>query len=208
MKKLRLFTYQFAYHGMGGQVNRVGLDGRGRESIMVVDRPLPETKFRPSQIYPLSTISSDGRRLAISAFLGDGLKENAPWGLMVFDLEKASVRLIIQGQTWCNMHPQYCRSTDPGQSHDLLIQENHGNAADAKGKISTLVSGAGADIHVIRDDGTNFRNMPWGRDGNEACQGHQCWRGCSAWAITSTGTRRHRMALPPDGIIAILRNSR
>jgi len=27
VKKLRLFTYQFAYHGMGGQVNRVGYDG-------------------------------------------------------------------------------------------------------------------------------------------------------------------------------------
>lgn len=27
VKNLRLFTYQFAYHGMGGQVNRVGLDG-------------------------------------------------------------------------------------------------------------------------------------------------------------------------------------
>jgi formylglycine-generating enzyme required for sulfatase activity len=27
VKALRLFTYQFAYHGMGGQINRVGLDG-------------------------------------------------------------------------------------------------------------------------------------------------------------------------------------
>lgn len=27
VKQLRLYTYQFAYHGMGGQVNRVGLDG-------------------------------------------------------------------------------------------------------------------------------------------------------------------------------------
>lgn len=27
VRKLRLFTYHFAYHGMGGQVNRVGLDG-------------------------------------------------------------------------------------------------------------------------------------------------------------------------------------
>ena len=27
VKKLRLFTYNFAYHNMGGQVNRVGLDG-------------------------------------------------------------------------------------------------------------------------------------------------------------------------------------
>jgi hypothetical protein len=35
--------------------------------------------------------------------------------------------------------------------------------------------------------------MPWGRDGNEFCQGHQCWRGRSTWAITSTGTRQ-----PPE----------
>jgi Sulfatase-modifying factor enzyme 1/Hydrazine synthase alpha subunit middle domain len=27
VKQLRLFTYHFAYHGMGGQINRVGLDG-------------------------------------------------------------------------------------------------------------------------------------------------------------------------------------
>ncbi len=27
VKKLRIYSYQFAYHGMGGQVNRVGLDG-------------------------------------------------------------------------------------------------------------------------------------------------------------------------------------
>ncbi len=27
VKKLRLITYHFAYHGMGGQINRVGLDG-------------------------------------------------------------------------------------------------------------------------------------------------------------------------------------
>ena len=73
---------------------------------------------------------------------------------MVFDLEKASVALVLQGQTWCNMHPQYSRSLDPEQSHDILVQENHGNVADAQGKITQLVGGDGADIHVIRDDGT------------------------------------------------------
>jgi hypothetical protein len=183
-------------------VKRVGLDGSGRQTILVIDRPLPDTDFRPSHIYPLSTISSDGQRLAISAFLGDGKTENAPWGLMVFDLQKATVRLIIHGQTWCNMHPQYSRSTDPDACRDILIQENHGNVCDARGNITTLVSGAGADIHVIRDDGTNFRNMPWGRDGNEACQGHQCWRGRSAWAITSTGTRKPPEAQLIEGLAA------
>jgi len=108
---------------------------------------------------------------------------------MVFDLDKATVNLICHGTTWCNMHAQYCRSLDPEASHDLLIQENHGSSTDAKGGIVNLVGGDGADIHVIRDDGTNFRNMPWGRDGNEFCQGHQCWRGRTSWAITSTSTR-------------------
>lgn len=167
-------------------LKRVNLDGTDRQTIFVLDSPLPGTNFRPSKIYPLSTISSDGKRIAISAFLGDGKTDGAPWGLMVFDIEKATVRLVIHGPTWCNMHSQYSRSTDPEDSHDILIQENHDNSTDAKGNITRLVGGLGADIHVIRDDGSNFRNMPWGRDGNEFCQGHQCWRGRSTWAITST----------------------
>ena len=179
----------------GGRLTlkRVRLDGTDRQTMVVVDSPLPDTKFRPSKIYPLSTISSDGRRIAISAFLGDGQTEGAPFGLMVFDLEKVAVRCVLSGPTWCNMHPQYCRSTDPDAAHDVLVQENHGNVADARGSITKLTGGEGADIHVIRDDGTDFRNLPWGRDGNEFCQGHQCWRGRSTWAITSTGTRQ-----PPE----------
>lgn len=179
----------------GGRLTlkRVRLDGAERETVLVVDSPLPDTNYRPSRLYPLSTISSDGKRLAISAFLGDGTRAGSPFGLMVFDLEQASVRLICQGPTWCNMHPQYSRSTDAEASRDILIQENHDNETDEHGAIKRLVGGVGADIHVIRDDGTNFRDMPWGRDGNEACQGHQCWRGRTTWAITSTGTRK-----PPE----------
>lgn len=188
----------------GGKLTlrRVNLDGSGRQTILVVDGPLPGTRFRPSNIYPLSTISSDGRRMAISAFLGDGQMASSPYGLMVFDLQRASVQLVIHGPSWCNMHPQYCRSLDPEASHDILIQENHGNEADAKGSIRKLTGGAGADIHVVRDDGTNFRNLPWGRDGNEFCQGHQCWRGRSNWAITSTGTRRPAEAQLIEGLPA------
>lgn len=179
----------------GGRLTlkRVKLDGAGRETIMVIDSPLPGSTFRPSQIYPLSTISSDGKRMALSGFFGDGQTEDAPWGMMVFDLEKATVAPIIYGQTWCNMHPQYSRSRDPEACHDILIQENHGNKCDMLGNIVVLVSGLGADIHIIRDDGSDFRNMPWGRDGNEQCQGHQCWIGRSRRAITSTGTTQ-----PPE----------
>lgn len=179
----------------GGRIllKRVNLDGTGLETLMTLDGILPDSKFRPSRLYPLSTISSDGKRLAISCFFGDGQTAGSPWGLMVFDLVQATVRAVMAGPSWCNMHPQYCRSLDPQASHDILIQENHDNEADARGVVTKLVGGQGADIHVIRDDGTNFRTLPWGRDGNESCQGHQCWRGRTTWAVTSTGTRK-----PPE----------
>ena len=175
----------------GGRLTlkRRRIDGTRPETILVMDAPLPGSGFCPSQIYPLSTISSDGKRLALSCFLGNGESAGAPWGLLVFDIEAATVNLILTGVSWCNVHPQFSRSLDPRQCRDILVQENHGNVCLADGTITHLVGGVGADIHVIRDDGMQFRDLPWGRDGNEACQGHQCWRGRTDWAITSTITR-------------------
>ncbi|NQU09856.1 PD40 domain-containing protein [bacterium] len=168
-------------------VKRVRLDGTQRETLLVIDAVLPGMTTRISWPYPLSTISSDGRRLATSGFFGDGRTPDAPWGLLVIDLERATAAVVLAGPTYCNLHPQYSRSADAEASHDLLIQENHGNHCDPTGKTTTLVAGAGADVHVIRDDGTAMRDLPWGRDGEEFCQGHQCWRGTSAVALSTAG---------------------
>jgi hypothetical protein len=184
------FLYYFVDETVPGggrlALKRVRLDGSARQTVMVLDGPLPGTRYRASRLYPLSTISSDGKRLAISGYLGDGSEIGAPFGLMVFDLEKAAVELVLEGQSWCNLHPQYSRSLEDEASHDILVQENHGNQCNPQGGIVKLTGGAGADIHVIRDNGTRFRALPWGRDGQEFCQGHQCWRGRTTWAITST----------------------
>lgn len=169
-------------------LKRVQLDGGGRETITVIDRPVRGTSCRPSQPYCLSTISSDGKRLATAAYLGDGGTAYAPFGLLVFDLESGEVWSPLSGPTWCNLHPQYSRSLASPAHRDILVQENHGNECDLRGDVVHLVGGSGADIHVVRDDGSDFRSLPWGRDGNEHCQGHQCWRGRSEHAITSTGT--------------------
>jgi len=179
----------------GGRLTlkRVNLDATDRQTILVIDGPLPGTNFRASRPYFLSTISSDGKRLAIRAFLGDGKTESPPFGLLVFELLKPAVSLVLHGPTWSNMHSQYCRSRHSEESHDILIQENHGCVTAADGRRKQRSGGEGADIHVIRDDGSDLRNMPWGRDGNEFCQGHQCWRGRTTWGITSTGTRK-----PPE----------
>ncbi|MHB9033923.1 MAG: TolB-like translocation protein [Anaerolineae bacterium] len=172
----------------GGRLTlkKVNLDGSERRTLMVLDTPLPGFSANITQVYPLSTISSDGQRLAISGFLGDGIKQGAPYGLFVFDLLKNEVNAILAGETWCNIHPQYCRSTEPGASHDILLQENHGCVYNPEGEITTLVGGLGADLHVICDDGSNFRDLPFGRDRDENCQGHECWRGMSTEVISST----------------------
>ena len=168
-------------------VKRVDLETFRRETVAKFDTPLKGANRHLSRIYPLSSISSDGKRLCVSGFLGDGNTPNAAWGLIVFDIEKATAELILQGQSYCNMHPQYCRSKDPLASHDILVQDNHGCDIDAQGNMvgRVAVAGTGADIHVIRDDGTDFRSMPWGRDGVESCQGHQAWRGRMTSAVSS-----------------------
>jgi len=192
-KHLYYFVDETTIGGGKFTLKRVNLDGTDRCTVLVVDGPLPGTKFRVGRLPGLSTISSDSKRLAIYGFLGDGQIDPPPYGVMVFDLERAIVSLVFHQPSWTNMHLQYCRSTDPDASHDILIQHNHGAVITPQGKVKVWVSGGGADIHVIRDDGSNFRDMPWGRDGNERCQGHQCWRGRSTWAITSTQTRK-----PPE----------
>jgi hypothetical protein len=164
-------------------LRRVRLDGTSPETLTVIDAPLPGTDLRPSFIYPLSTISSDGRRLALSCFLRDGEREDLPWGLLVFDLEHGTARVAISGNTWTNMHPQYCRSHEIDASHDVMLQHNHGHFFDRDGNRHYSTGARGNDIHVIRDDAPgsapSLRCFPWGRDAQERQAGHQCWVGRS-----------------------------
>lgn len=172
----------------GGRLTlkRVRLDGSDRETLHVLDTPPPRCSFHLVHPYPLSTLSSDGRRLAISARLANGEPETPVGILLVYDLDRGTVDMALCGTTWCNIHPQYSRSLDDRACRDILVQQNHGYESSPDGGLRRRKGTRGADIHVIRDDGTDFRTFPWGRDGIETCQGHQCWRGRSQWAITST----------------------
>jgi len=158
-------------------LKRLSLSNYTRETLLIIDATIPGTNYKPTQVYTLTSISQDGKKLVTSCFLGDGTIENAPWGLLVFDLENSSVSLVFEGNDFCNMHSQYCLSTDPKFSHDVLMQQNHGCVVDVNGNIITLSSGLGADLHVIKDDGTNWRDIPIGRNGVEYVQGHEQWRG-------------------------------
>ena len=187
------FLYYFVNETAPGRgrltLKRVRLDGSDHGVMMVVEDSAWRTGLFLSRPYPLSTISSDGKHIIISGFLGDGKTQNAAWGFLCVDIEKADAWIVSLGPDWCDLHPQYSRSFEPAASRDVLVQHNHGAVQDATGNVLQSVGGLGLDIHVVRDDGTALRDMPWGRDGNEFCQGHQCWIGRTERAITSTGTK-------------------
>lgn len=186
----------------GGRVllERLRPDGTGREVLLVAEG-IVEGAFAPlNRLYPLSTLSSDGQRIATSAYVGEDDRQQPQWGIVVFDLATGDIRVVFRDTEIKNAHPQYCRSTDPEHSRLLLVQQNHGYRYDPQtgGEVSRNHDPLGPDIHVIRDDTGQRFVMPWGRKANpptEKCQGHQCWRGSSCWAITST----QEALLNPDG---------
>ncbi len=182
------WLYYFLDHTeIGGgslTLKRVRLDGTERQTVMVVDDRIPGTDMRPSFVAARSGISADGKRVAFSGFLRDGERLDLPWGLMVFEVEECSVRVVLYGNDWCDMHPQYCRA--PGFWHDIMVQHNHGYFYAPDGGYHSSRDGTGADVHVIRDDGTDLRDPPVGRDGVEYCQGHQCWLGRTDLGLSTT----------------------
>ena len=165
--------------------------------------------------YPLSTISSDGGRLAIATGLrrqdGEGWPEH---GLWIFDLERGGHRLMLHGEEFCNLHMQYCRSKE--HPHLMMIQHNHGSrlagktdgakTSVGKNHVAALDAAAGfalrqirkssdpaaentgfgLDLHLFSDEDGSWGTLPVGRDGVEFGQGHQCWRGETTRAISST----------------------
>jgi hypothetical protein len=154
-------------------LKRVRLDGSDRETVCENDGHFAGGPERARRVYPLSTIRADGGAIATGGLMGDGRTADPPFGLWVFDIASGAAACVLAGGEWCNLHPQYCRAPDGLAMQDILVQHNHGCEVAADGQQLRSVAGAGADIHVIRDDGTALRDMPWGRDGVEACQGHQ-----------------------------------
>ncbi|HUU28853.1 MAG TPA: hypothetical protein VM123_13665 [archaeon] len=170
-------------------LKRVSLENFTRQTLLKQEGPIPGTKYRPNGPFTLSSISSDSKRLCIAAFLGDGKTVNAPFGLLVFDLENSSVKLVFKDQGFHNAHPQYCRSTDPLLSHDIMLQNNHGDSLLVTGRCVRSVSGREGDLHVIRDDGTNWRDIPVGRDSVQFIQGHEQWLGRSGAVLSAMRIR-------------------
>jgi hypothetical protein len=171
------------------ELRRVTMDGQHTETLAVLEGPLPGTRLYPSSVYPLSSISSDGAHWALQITLKNRACDGLNYALVVFDIESEELWVPLMGPQWVNMHPQYCRSLEAGANRDIMVQHNHGFAFNANGTWLRHHSGLGMDIHCIRDDGTQLRDFPWGRNPDEICHGHQCWVGRSQWAIEQCSQR-------------------
>lgn len=167
----------------GIELKKINIDGTEPETLLVIDHNLPGTKLFPGPVYSLSTISSDGRHLAVKlALLGDN--KQCTQALLVLDVVTGEYWMPLLGEEWINLHPQYTRSEDPERRYDIMVQHNHGAVFSLEhGRQIKTHSGLGMDIHLICDDGTNMRDFPWGRAPDEIAHGHQCWIGRSDMAI-------------------------
>jgi len=165
----------------GGRLTlfRKDLETFRSEVLFGASGKLPGSNLPLSRFSHIQTVSSDNRCVATSGcLLGDRRKSDTPVGILVIDIDSGQTRIAAQDPDFSNPHVQYCRSPEVDASHDLMIQMNHSMAP---------VSGAlGVDAHVVRDDGENWRNLPWGRDGQETLIGHQIWRGHTRAGVTVT----------------------
>lgn len=172
------------------EVRRIDLDSGAATTVCAAPAPY--------ESYNLLSISADGERLSLGCFLGDGETEGAPWGAYIFDLPKGEHRIIEFGNGFHNMHCQYSHDPAPERSHDLLLQTTRPRAADGQWMTppngywpsARDPDGKGIALLVVRDDGTDWRVVPIGRDPGQQNQGHQTWRGqeysvvASAYEVT------------------------
>jgi|BioPla2DNA2_1021312.scaffolds.fasta_scaffold31580_2 hypothetical protein len=178
-------------HGAPIELRRKNLDGSDDIIITAIPGRLPGSNLLLGEVYPLSTISSDGQRLATRIALFSTRTQCWTYALVVFCLDQGDYFISFSDPEYVNAHPQYSRSLDPVESHDIMLQHNHAHQHDnkrlldalrAKG-VSLAPRAAGTDIHVICDDGTHLRDLPFGRSATEMALGHQCWVGRSNWII-------------------------
>jgi len=183
-------------HGAPIELRRRNLDGSDDIIITAIPGRLPGSNLLLGEVYPLSTISSDGQRLATRIALFSTRTQCWTYALVVFNLDQGDYFISFNDAEYVNAHPQYSRSLDPDESHDIMLQHNHAHQHDnkrlldalrAKAKPGQSVSlaprAAGTDIHVICDDGSHLRDLPFGRSATEMALGHQCWVGRSNWII-------------------------
>ena len=175
-------AYQILRRGRTVEVLRVDLETGRTERQPVATAPAP------LRVRGAVSVSADSERLLMGCWLGDGLREGAPWGAIIFNLRSGGSHTVEFGNGYRNMHAQYSHDPDPAFSHDLLLNAHLPKLADGSWltppdgswrfkDLSEPADALGCAYTVVRDDGTNWRVAPLGRAPHFVNGGHNTWRG-------------------------------
>jgi len=156
-------------------LQRIGVATRREETV--AEAPLAVTHKG------VPIVSADGKRAFQLAYFGDG-KTRGTWGGYVFDIESGARNELHFGNDCQNAHAQYRK--DPANSHDIMFIGGTGVEVPPDGSWSQdKGDGFGGGANVIRDDGTDLRAIPVGRDPQEIHGGHTTWRGDQGTVVTA-----------------------
>ncbi len=138
-----------------------------------------EGTLLPVDRMAIEAVSWDGSRLGALAYLDYERKPDGDMGIVILDTRSQRAEVVFS-QPLPHAHLRYFPSDEAPATNLLMFQHHHERHIDITGKEIRGVWDAGdggADLHLVRDDGTHWHNLPFGRDGKEACIGHQVWRG-------------------------------
>lgn len=123
--------------------------------------------------------SWDGSRIAGLAYMDYGQKPNGEVAIIVIDAATGTSQVIWKAQG-NHSHLRYYPGPEEPYTHDLIVQHSHGGVTSEFGRVVPVIGpridAGGVDLHVMRDDGSNLRELPFGRDGIEINIGHQVFR--------------------------------
>ncbi len=148
------------------------------EKVFIGKGTLPGTLLPVTGLH-IETTSWDGTRLGAHGYLDYQRKCDGAHGIVILDTEIGRTEVVFS-QRYPHAHLRYCPSPEPTLRRTLMVQHHHEREVAENGKEIRhpwSPDDRGVDLHVLRDDGSGWSDLPFGRDGDESCIGHQVWHG-------------------------------
>ncbi|OPZ26722.1 MAG: hypothetical protein BWZ02_01902 [Lentisphaerae bacterium ADurb.BinA184] len=173
-------------------LKQVDLETFRRETLLVVDSPVPGIGRPPrgGQMYDMSSLRRDGRRLAAScSFFTD---DDPQYGTIIVDLAAMRVHgFQFEAYNWRPIGLYY-RGDDPRYRDHLLICRTHRQqGVDNQGKWYDRPEPdypGRVTLHIVTDEGRWVAAVPVGDTGEGV--DHPTWRGGKYEIVTHTSSVR------------------
>lgn len=166
-------------------LKQIDLDTFRRDTLLVIDSPVDGLGRAPrgGQMYDMSSLRSDGKRLAAScSFFGDSDRQ---FGTFVVDLETMRAHgFWLEPPNW-RPNGLYYRGDDPRFLDHMLVVAGSGITAGGKWHPHPDNLGRGT-LHIVTGEGRRVATVPIGDEGEGV--DHPAWRGGRYEIVTHTSS--------------------